>query len=430
MIRTAFLVGASVIAAACVACTPKPPPPAPSPIVAHRAQRCTDEDSFIKSVRILQPGFDPADYERTKFAEPPVTDDPLPDVVKADLGSAFRIAPDFFRRDVCALDGVFINPTNCGNGDSCFDASWGYRSPYEPNKGKRYIAISLSNWMAGRPLRKADSRYVARKTDFQHAPRLTDYSTSQLNTLLTKLNQLTWKAPPKFDSKFNDDANSPGMTVLAVLAHELGHVRWYDWVEPVPGIPDTPGTPGTHAGYYDLSLLMNCVPGGFFQGSWTPQGKPPKEAFAAPAWLAFGDVADAGKVVHTTGPQIIDFQKPGQQVPEGSQLKAYTHQPRRRSDQQLVALAASLNDLYGDNRPWASLLGSLSPTEDLVETYDLSVLTQTSTPLRSLRLNISSPDGHIFQQDVVADLPKKPALERKLECVATLSQAERTTGPQ
>ena len=56
MICTALLVGASVIAAACVACTPKPPTPTP---VAHRAQRCTDEDSFIKSVRIVQPGYHP-----------------------------------------------------------------------------------------------------------------------------------------------------------------------------------------------------------------------------------------------------------------------------------------------------------------------------------------------------------------------------------
>jgi hypothetical protein len=418
MIRTAFLVGASVIAAACVACTPKPQPP-PGPPVQHRAQLCTDEDSFIKSVRILQPGYDPADYEKTRFTDPPVTDDPLPDVVEADLRSAFRIAPKFFQRDVCALDGVFVNPTNCDNGESCFDASWGFRSPYDPNKGKRYIAISRSNWMAGRPLRKADSRYGGRRTDLRHAQRLTDYSTTQLNTLLKTLNHLTWKVPPKFDSKFgsDDSANGPGMTVLAVLAHELGHVRWYDWVEPVPG---TPGI--SHASYYDLSLVMNCVPGGFFQGSWTPQGKSENETFAAPPWLAFGDTANDKVVDHATNPKIRDFRTPGQRVPEGSQPNADMYQPRHGGNQPLVALAASLNDLYSINLPWPSLLGSLSPTEDLVETYVLSVLTQTSTPLRSLRLSITSPDGQKVQQDVVADLPNKPALARKLACVSTLSQ--------
>jgi hypothetical protein len=424
MIRTAFLVGASVVAAVCVACAPKTPPPPAGPPPQHRAQLCTDEASFINSVHILKPGYDPAD-PATKFADPPVTDDPLPDVVKDDLRSAFRIAPEYFRQDVCALDGVFITQAACDNADSrhlCFDSSWGFRSPYDPNKGKRYIAISLSNWTAGHSLHKADSRYGARKTDFRHAQRLTEYSTSQLNTLLKKLNNLTWKAPPKFDSKFGGDdaANASGMTVLAVLAHELGHVRWYDWVEPVPG---TPGT--NHAYYYDFSLLMKCVQDGFFQGSWRPDVAPPNDPFVAPEWLPFGQPADPGLVQHATGPQIIEFQRPGQQAPERSQPKVDMYPPPRGGNQQIVALAASLNDLYGDNRPWASLLGSLSPTEDLVETYVLSVLTQTSTPLRSLRLNISSPDGRVFKQDVVADLPNKPALARKLACVSTLNEKNR-----
>jgi hypothetical protein len=414
MIRTAFLVGASVVAAVCVACAPKTPPPKVGPPPEHRAQLCTDEDSFIKSVHILKPGYDPKTFE-----DPPATDDALPGVVETDLRSAFRIAPKYFQQDVCALDGVFVTQAACDNGDPrnlCFDSSWGFRSPYDANKGKRYIAISLSNWTAGHPLRKADPRYGAHKTDFRHAQRLTEYSTIQLNTLLKKLNNLTWKAPPKFDSKFGGDdaANASGMTVLAVLAHELGHVRWYDWVEPVPGLD--------HPSNYDLNLLMKCVPDGFFQGSWQAVAAYQNEAFAAPRWLAFGDTANPALVNHANGPPISDFVTPGQQAPEGSQPKADMYPPRRGGNQQIVALAASLNDLYGDNRPWASLLGSLSPTEDLVETYVLSVLTQTSTPLRSLRLNISSPDGRVFKQDVVADLPNKPALARKLACVSTLNQ--------
>jgi hypothetical protein len=156
MIRTAFLAGVSVIAAACVACTPKPQPP-PGPPVEHRAQLCTDEDSFIKGVHFLGP-----DYNPMTFADPPVTDKPLPDVVVADLRSAFRIAPKFFQRDVCALDGVFIDPAICDNGNLkrlCFDSSWGFRSPYDPNKGKRYIAISLRSERPGVQLLKEMAMY-------------------------------------------------------------------------------------------------------------------------------------------------------------------------------------------------------------------------------------------------------------------------------
>jgi hypothetical protein len=414
MVRTALLAGAGVIAAACVACTPKPQPPPPSVwSTEHRGHICTDEDSFIRSVHFLRPNYNPM-----SFADPPVTDKPLPAVVEADLRSAYKMAPAFFQRDVCALDGVFVNPDDCdpkSPANVCtFDSSWGFRSPNDPNKGKRYIAISLSNWpIVGHPPRRSDSRYDGREPDRRPAPRLTDYSTSQLNTLLKELSHLNLKALPKFDSSGDDAANVSGMTVLAVLSHELGHVRWYDWVEPVPGTD--------HKYNYDFSLLMNCVPGGFFSGSWNPVGDP-NEAFIAPIWLPFGKPASAEHVEHATGPAIDEFTHPGQRKGDGSRHDADTYRPRRGGNQPAAALADSLNDLYSDNRPWASLLGSLSPTEDLVETYVLSVLTQASPPLRSLRLSIPSPDRRVVQQDIVANLSDRPALGRKLTCVSSLSQ--------
>ena len=414
MICTALLVGASVIAAACVACTPKTQPSA-GPPVQHRAQLCKDEDSFVKSVRILQPGYDP-----TTFEDPPATDADLPSDVKADLASAFRIAPDFFRRDVCALDGVFIDQRSCDNDSpdparACFEFSWGFRSHNESNKGRRYVAISLNLWSAGHSLRMADSRHGQRMTDFRHAPKLTDYSTRQLNSLLTQLNQLHWKVPPKFDSKFglDDPADTPGMTVLAVLAHEVGHVRWYDLTKPKPGFNED----------YDFARLTKCpLDGSFFQDSWSSIF-PDNKAFAAPHWLTFGQPADPGLVKHAFDPQISDFVRPGQRVPDGHQPRAEKYQPRRERDQ-LDALAQSLNDVYDDGHPWPSLLGSLTPTEDLVETYALSVLTDkgASPPLRSLRLNIRGPDGRIVQEDVVAHLTDKSTLARKLACVSTLSR--------
>jgi hypothetical protein len=419
MVRTALLAGASVIAAACVACTPKPQPPPPSVwSTEHRGHICTDEDSFIKSIHFVRRDYDPV---KTNYADPPATDEPLPDVVVADLRSAYRMAPGFFQRDVCALDGVFVNPDDCdhrGPGNLCtFDSSWGFRSPYDPNKGKRYIAISLSNWpTVGHSARSADSRYGGRKPDRRPASRLSDYSTNQLNTLLKELSHLTLKAPPKFDS--DDPANSSGMTVLAVLAHELGHVRWYDWVEPIPGTD--------HERSYDLTLLLNCVPKGFFEGSWRPYSAPPNRPFVAPDWLAFGEPVLPDTIEHAPGPTIEDFIHPGQRRDDESRSDADTYQRRRGGNQPLAALAASLDDLYGNDRPWASLLSFLSPTEDFVETYVLSVLTQASPQFRSLRLTIRGilgPDRRpVVRQDIVANPSGRPALERKVTCVSTLSQ--------
>jgi hypothetical protein len=233
--------------------------------------------------------------------------------------------------------------------------------------------------------------------------------------LLKRLDKhLTLKVPPKFDSNGDDSANTSGMTVLAVLAHELGHVRWYDWLEPVPSLVHTT---------VDLELLRKCTPDGslFFDGSWTTSISPDR-AFVTLDWIAFGDRADDKLVMQAKdGPQISDFTHPGQRRTDGSQPNPDTYRPGRGSSQPVAALAASLNDLYGDDRPWASLLAFVSPTEDLVETYVLSVLTQAAPPLRSLRLNIPGPGGG-FHPDIVANLSDRRALGRKLACVSSLSQ--------
>jgi hypothetical protein len=52
-----------------------------------------------------------------------------------------------------------------------------------------------------------------------------DYETAILQTLLG------WNAP-YLDSASPDDF---GTTILAALAHELGHVRWYDTFVKAPG---------------------------------------------------------------------------------------------------------------------------------------------------------------------------------------------------
>src|SRR6185503_14535365 len=71
----------------------------------------------------------------------------------------------------------------------------------------------------------------------------------------------------------DDRQYSPGMTVLAALAHEFGHVFWYDTFRPVPG------------GAYDFSTFCG---GTFYVNSWQAVNPPP-------IWREFGQTQDQHK---------------------------------------------------------------------------------------------------------------------------------------
>ena len=211
MIRALVLVAAGLLTLIGAACTRPASPPAPGPTSGtlwHRANLCSDAASFVKSIRIMNTVYDPsslADPPRDELAK-------LTPEQMADLQSAYELAPSYFRTELCQLDGVLLDRTTCvdvSSGKSqdplpCYTYSWGFRNP---ETGRRFIGISASLWKNG------------------HAPRITEYSSSRLRALLAALHAGTVKF--SFDTADpQDPANSPGMAVLAALAHEMGHVRW------------------------------------------------------------------------------------------------------------------------------------------------------------------------------------------------------------
>ncbi len=186
MLRSTFLLAASIIVATCFACaSPAPQPPAPAPSV-------TLACSTIANVRMLSPSFDPTLANGT-----PVSTGPAPANIQADLITAYNTAPPFFKNQLCNLTGIFVT--------SDFQ-SWGYRNVSD---GSRYIAISTSLWSGNPPAAITLDQYENRV----FGP------------------PLSWPQPPIDSSPptyLPVTPNVGSMTILAALAHEFGHVFWSD----------------------------------------------------------------------------------------------------------------------------------------------------------------------------------------------------------
>jgi hypothetical protein len=194
----------------------------------------------------------------------------------------------------------------------------------------------------------------------------------------------------------NPDAS--WMTVLAALAHEVGHIHWATMLRKSIYYPYNPNVG------YDFKPLIKCTAGDFFQ-YWAYDHNNSVHLHLQPrlGWRGFADRQnDYGQQIdHTISPTLM-------QLDTNNPMYIY--------------------QLYQANQPWASLFGAQTPDEDFVEAYTMAALTgyqvgatpgiyTFSGPLTSLPLTVnygSTPP------DVAADLRagKKSPLTNKMSCIA------------
>jgi hypothetical protein len=141
---------------------------------------------------------------------------PLSSAEITDLSNAYCNAPATFRRQLDNIDFFFIsadacnpagNPAACSGitGDQVVEGSWGARL----KGGYTQIGLPAGLWPMG-----------------QAAGQYTDYESDILASLVP------WAAAGN-RLRFSPPTSNPGntnatwMTVLAALAHEAGHVRWW-----------------------------------------------------------------------------------------------------------------------------------------------------------------------------------------------------------
>ena len=365
MIRASLAVCAAIFVLVASSCAP-PGPPAPAAVNAT----CADGSLFLSHVQMLDPNFLP-NGSGAPVGEP-FNGSPA---MSNDLANAFIHAPPGFQQRLCGLSGIYICPSspsakcNLPSSDANFAGAWGYRSRAPVDSGKTYIAISAKLWSGA-----------------GSAIALHDYETKLLQSFKGAGASSVYSATP-------DDS---WMTVLAALAHEVGHVRFVQTVKA--------------NGSYNFTPLLNCPTGDFF-ADWNYQHASTTHPHMQPlnGWRAFADRANqAGQSIdHSAAPYLSQLDS----GPPGSYPYLY--------------------DLYQSNQPWASLFGAQTPDEDFVETYVIAVLTGYANtasgpsfagPLTSLPLaipNITGPGITNKHADVPNDLvtKNKSALTKRMACL-------------
>jgi hypothetical protein len=276
---------------------------------------------------------------------------------KAALENAFQLAPSKVQAQLCNLGGVYVNgdPSGspCSDFISCFDDSWGYRA--KSNK-KGYIAISAGLWT---------------RANYS----LSLYETDILNAVYGWNSGWTQYVKPPYYNNVNSEADNFDMTILAALAHELGHVFWYQALNP--------GNPG---GDYKPNEFCSST---FFAYSWNPVHRPD-------IWRYFPTRSERNgrsniQDTHLISPQISEI--------DGDLNGILINQA-----------GAALDQLYQQSYPWANYFGAVAPDEDFVETYKLWVLTNAQSgviakegPLRSLQINIPFIGSSTATENVLLD---------------------------
>jgi hypothetical protein len=163
------------------------------------------------------------------------------------------------------------------------------------------------------------------------------------------------------------------------LAHEYGHVSWWDIFVPQPG------------GGLDPSKTATFCEGKFYtSGSWPP-GQGTKVDLPEKRWVGFGDIR-----LQPSGSEVLKLRKFLRQGEHGN-------------------AAASLARIYR-SRKWASALAAFSPDEYFAETFELFVIIKAG--LQTYKIKIGHGQGRI---DILSVIPRD-----KLQCFESLPQPARS----
>ncbi len=408
-----LLAGFSSLAiCACAQLVPPPPvPPPPSARLVTSMVKCqTDAKDLLDHVYYVNLTINPAggtntvapntDFDPTKnpyYA--PVKDSNI----QTDLAAAFNANKRFALNMLCppsggyskysGLDAILINiagcvkdnqpstdPNDCSSmsDQDVADNSWALRTPVPQGSAacvaggagcKKYIAISLGLWRGN----------TCSLPQTNCAPIFTRYQTLLNQALLdrTLANGRRVSVVPNFSVSSADPNNDdPGLAVLAALAHERGHIYWFEkFVEP-PGSDKASNTD-----QFCGSGAASFYPMGKWQGNYLlaiPSGR----------FVTFAELNQNSRL--NQGPPYNNLQY-----------------------QLFYNLSQLINSIYTGGQ-YLSLLAAYSPDEDFVESFEWSVLRNSKKKDLGWTANglpvLENGDGHF------------PALKNKLKCFDAVSQ--------
>jgi hypothetical protein len=388
---SALILTAGIVASGLSACVSPPPPQAASLLPpTSRPMAVCGVNTFLSKVHFMATPFhlpDSGFQSAPPIDNTPLDSTPITAGIRDDLVNAFTIAPDFFRNQLCNpnLTGIYIDPTGCTDPhdpNTCVSLSdqqiannsWGFRA-FDPNGNSagKFIGTSLALWRNG-----------------GQAPTFDLYRTRRLALVLNKISNgfsATWSNPPPPTYSNAYPNNSGVMSVLAALAHELGHVLWYDAFVSPPG------------GSFSAA--------NFCEGFYTTDSWSPAIAVSPNRWIAFGE--ENSNITHK--PDYISVLQ--------SDLRGGLGHPRPNFGQAGEDIHKLLQD-----QGLASVLAAVSPDEDFVETFELYVLLRASSngvrQLQSFPINVTGNSGHTYPHNDATDFKLKYNLIKKMSCFGTL----------
>lgn len=366
MNRSALIVCAGLVIAACFGCVPAPPTSVITPASAVAAASCSAADFAKKIAYFADSSYQPG----PGVAPPRVTSFPAngPNYVQ-DLITVFNANPAF-QPQLCKLDAVYINGSICTSPEQCTESSWGWRQSRPTIGAGRAVALSTALWQ--------QQSY-------------TQYETNLLQAILP--DRGSYYSGAASCSVGGSCANIDTLTtaLMAALAHEVGHVLWYDLVSTY--------IPATNS-YTDPNSFCG---GAFFRDSWQTPITPP------PQWRGLLTPQERTRWgnnwpnMHKAWPHIRDIDRSGNGYDRANQTFG----------------------LFGSAQPWASAFASLSPDEDFVETYKFMILASASQPLNSAGLIIPTlpPSYPNIAADYTAG--RKGVLATKVACIRNALAAYR-----
>jgi hypothetical protein len=333
---------------------PAPAPPRVVAMASAAAATCSATDSANKIAYYSDASYQPG----PGVAPPPVIAFPPGSTYVQDLVAVFNANPSF-QRQLCKLDAVYVNGATCTSPEQCTDSSWGWRQSKPTIGAGRAVALSTALWQ---------------ETSFSK------YETDLMQTILPQ-NGAFYSGAKSCSSGTCTSVDTLTTALMAGLAHEVGHVLWYDLVSQY--------NPSTNS-YSDPNSFCG---GTFFPVSWQVPVSPP------PQWRTLLTPQQRARAnwpnTHKIAPHIRDIDQSG---------NGYYR--------------ANLTlGLFETTQPWVSVFAALSPDEDFVETYKFIVLASAAQPLNSVTITLPTlpPSYANAAADYAAG--RKAGLATKVACI-------------
>jgi hypothetical protein len=333
------------------------------------------EQAFQSQICYMQDNFDPTTLDPTHgkgYNTPHCAGGTRPDTTL--LTAAYNLAPPKVKAALCQLHKIFVTR----------DASYGPPRPpiglWEGPRGNGHVWIAIPDYI------------LDNASSLEHAENGILGGLFVHPTPAVPPPYPTWPPAGRSLPTFLPSGTSGAAEILAVLAHELGHIMLAD--TNADGVNQL-GNPNHRPCNPPASSCFST----YFLAGWNavaPLPIPPP-AFKQRRWIAFND----------PNPSIRYGSAPG-----FADIAADIALGTAAGDAQ--ATTGTYQGIYSG--PFVSVFAALSPEEDYVETYKYKTLGAAGGG--SLNLSISLPNFVPASVDVLARVrAPSPALQNKLACV-------------